>query len=190
MAIRASMTALVARVAALVADPDHTVFTDVYKQDALDRHRMDVRMLALTLSERISPAGVYEWRDYYTGGDDGAVWGAWETDALLQSLTFADITADPGTTIDYLTGHVSFTATQYPPVYWTGQTYDVYAAAADLCEERAALTSDQYDMRDNNSQQLYRSQVPVNWAARATMYRRRARLITGALVRSDAGVAG
>lgn len=178
---RASMAALIAKVSLLVYDPTNTVFTTDQVQAALDRRRETWRQGVLT-PQPTRRAGGLDWLDYYAGDPADPITD-WETDETLYDYTFTAISA-AAYTADELTGHWTFSSSQLLPVYLTGKTYDIYAAAADLCEIRAALTSDQYNM-SNQGQSLARGQVPQNWRALAATYRRQQRLGGIAIVRSD-----
>ena len=62
-------------------------------------------------------------------------------------------------TVDYRAGRVLFSVDQTGSAYYlTAYTYDIYAAAADLWQERLANFTTWYDFRSDN-QTLSRSQV-------------------------------
>ncbi|MCX7670395.1 MAG: hypothetical protein N2439_10020, partial [Anaerolineae bacterium] len=124
MAVRATMADLITRIRLLINDPAGAsqVFTDQQVQDALDRHRTEVRYLTLTAAETIT-AGAVDYLDYYADVGD------WEADEALYDGAYALLTPSAA---DRLTGHWTFAASQPPPVLITGKHYDVYAAAADL----------------------------------------------------------
>src|SRR5690349_4325453 len=118
---RATLLPLITQVRELLGDDTTCPATDRFLllvQRALDAHRTDYTRLVLTEAVSVDPTTrAFEWRTYYAGGEAGATLGNWETDVLLQSNTYADITADA--TLDYVTGEATFGATVYPPVYWT-----------------------------------------------------------------------
>lgn len=132
MAVRATMADLIGTTRQLVGDVASASqdFTDQDIQDVLDAHREDVRYEVLTPRPTLSTAGIL-YNDYYSEV------GYWEAGETLVWGNFAPLTA---LTSDRVVGHWTF-ANQYPPVLLAGQTYDIYAAAAELLERRIALRS-------------------------------------------------
>jgi hypothetical protein len=124
------MVDIIARTREVIADPAGAAqtFSAQAIQDELDRYRQVVRYGQLDFDTN-EAAITGRYLDYFADVGD------WETDALLYSLGNALLT--PATS-DYLTGHWTFAATTYPPVYIVGQTYDVYRAAASLIRRWAA----------------------------------------------------
>ncbi len=177
MAIRAGMAALIARVRGLIHDPAGAgqVFDDQAIQDALDARRSDVRRLELTTAETIFPGGASETRDYY------AERGPWEDDVLLQGSDYATLTPE---TPDLMMGHWAFAKDTPPPVYLTGKTYDVYAAAADLLEAWAAKQKLAFDFSADGAK-FHRSQAVGALTELAARYRRQQRPRMGRQIRGD-----
>jgi hypothetical protein len=180
--VRASMAELIDRTRGLIGDVAGAsqVFSDQNLQDALDRRRADVRYLELECGETIAVGGATTYLDYYA--PDGLT--DWEGDGVLQyGGTWASVT--PASS-DWLAGHWTFSASQQPPVYLTGKTYDVYAAAADLLERWAATLKLEFDFEEDG-QRFKRSQKPAGVLALAAQYRAQARPIMGSLARGDLG---
>ena len=138
MAVRSSMTTLIARVSRLVNDPGNAIFDAQTVQDELDDPavRGDVRGEPLAYATEYQ-AGAVAFLDYYS------VYGFWEEDATLRDYS-GTVISDTLYTPDYISGHWVFAASHYPPVFLHGQTYDIYAAAANLCELRAVNTAEQF----------------------------------------------
>lgn len=175
---RATMTALIARVSALINDSSNSVFSADAVQDALDLHRLDLFQVELLAVPRLTASGA-QWLDYFADAD------SWEADAVLDDGTWTPISSGLYTP-DYLTGRWTFSASQTPPVFLTGKTYDVYAAAANLCEQRAALTAEQFSF-SADGQSFSRGTKTTTWQALAALYRRQARVGAVRLTRSDLG---
>lgn len=150
--MRSTMTTLILRVRRLVGDPDTAArfHQDDDIQDALDEHRLDVRYYQPAVTPTYALGVAAEWLDYY----DNRYGGNWEDDVVFASGSYAVLMPD---TIDNLVGRWGFTASQPPPVYVSGKTYDVYAAAADLVDQRAASVMLDFDVTSDR-QSVLRSQ--------------------------------
>ncbi len=172
------MADLITRVRLLINDPAGAspVFSDQEVQDALDRHRSDVRYLELTPAETVAPGGAVSYLDYYADRGD------WEADEALYDSTYAALAPSAS---DRLTGHWTFAADTDPPVYLVGKSYDVYAAAADLLEAWAAREKMAFDF-DADGQGFKRSQKVQMLLAMAREYRRQQRPVSVGMVRTDA----
>ncbi|MGQ9809705.1 MAG: hypothetical protein ACUVS8_14440 [Armatimonadota bacterium] len=177
MAVRATMAELIGRVRALIGDragADQT-FDDQTIQDSLDRHRVEVRYLALSPLPSYAVGGVVEIRTYRAPAGD------WEADETLYSGEYAPLSPSAA---DRLTGQWTFPAHQPPPVLIVGKTYDVYAAAADLLETWAAAESRSFDF-DADGQSFKRSQKAAMLRDTAREYRRKQRPDLVPMVRGD-----
>lgn len=166
--MRPTMVDLIATVAELIADPAYCVFTREAIQTALDRHRRRVRYLPLTADPSIS-GNATQYLAYTAPCRD------WEAGAVLVDSAYTALT--PATT-DLTEGRWTFAASTPPPVLLSGTTYDVYAAAAALCDQRAALTAEDFDFSADGLTAA-RNQKTINWAARATLYRAQRRVWAG-----------
>ncbi len=176
MAARGTMAELIALVRRLVHDPagDDQAWTDEELQDWLDAHRDEV----------IEEPLAYAWQWVagesvvlaYTAGR-----GYWEDDA---ALTAADGTALTADTSNLMVGRWTFDAHQPPPVHLTGRSYDVYAAAADALEARAAQFALAYDFSADGAT-YHRSQQSEALLRLARQYRGQARVRVARMVRTD-----
>ncbi len=178
MAVRATMADLITRVRLLINDPAGAsqTFADQEIQDALDRHRSDVRYLELVAAETVAPGGAVSYLDYYADRGD------WESDEALYNSTYAALAP---TSADRLTGHWAFAANQNPPVYIVGKSFDPYAAAADLLEAWAAKEKLAFDF-DSDGQTFKRSQKIAALLQMAREYRRQQQPVSVGMARTDA----
>lgn len=176
MTVRLSMADLIARVRLLIHDAAGAgqVFDDQAVQDALDAHRIDVRYLELEAVVTLAPTGT-QYLDYYADR------GAWEADETLLDGGYNTLVPD---TADRLTGHWTFAASQNPPVYIVGKSYDVYATAADLLEAWAAREKLSFDV-DADGARFKRSQKAARLLELAQTYRRQQRTTIIQQVRDD-----
>lgn len=177
MPIRAGMTDLVALVQLLIADPSATQFTPEQVQAALDRRRKAVYRELLQEAISYSSGGGASYLDYYSQ------YGTWEDSILLQSGTYATLT--PATKeLLARAAHWTFATSTFPPVYATGNVYDIYAACADLCEAWASATMLAFDFSADR-QSFSRSQITQALTARAKEFRRKAWVGTASMTRDD-----
>ena len=173
---RTSMSALIDRVRRLVNDPAGAdeIFTDDEVQDWLDAHRDEVIELELAYATQLV-AGVTVVLEY------AAEQGGWEDDAALTDANGATLTADA---LNLVVGRWTFNAHQQPPVYLTGRSYDVYAAAADAMEARAAQVALAFDFSADGAS-YSRSQQGEALLRLAKQYRGRSRPTIARMVRND-----
>ncbi len=180
MVARASMAALVALMREMVSDPAGVspVFSDDQVQAALDEHRTDVRYEQLEPVETLAPTGTF-WNDYYSR------FRYWEASAILQDSAWATLTPDSA---ELIVGRWHFAASQNPPVYATGNVFDVYAAAADLLDRWAAKLKLDADFTLASGRGVQRRQKIENLRALAAEYRGKAQAVTYEVERGDCGV--
>ena len=171
------MSDLIVRTRLLMFDPASTsTFADQEIQDTLDQRRKVVRYAKLLPDPTPQQnTGVIWYLDYF------AACAFWESDAMLFGNAWQQLS--PATS-DYLTGHWTFAASQVPSVWIVGKMYDVYGAAADLCEIWAAKAADQFDFTDINAKYL-RSQIGAAKLALAARYRAQSWTTVIDMVRED-----
>lgn len=198
MAVRSTMSAIIAKVRQLIGDPASATaqFDDQWIQDVLDARRDDVRYEQLqpgpsivnAASTNNQPAVI--WADYYSR------YPFWESDVVLQGLNVstgaAYIVLAPLAS-DLVTGRWQFELTpfvngtapgQWPPVFATGKVYDVYGASADLLEQWAATWTRKYSFSADGAS-FQRNQAFQSLLKLADQYRAKAKPTSGTLVRSD-----
>lgn len=187
------MDAIIAKVRQLIGDPAAGAqqFDDAAIQDALDSYRSDVRYEMLTPAPAIvntagndNGAANFIWADYYS------LYHWWEGDVVIQDGHFLVLTPAAS---DLLVGHWQFELNvftsgvvpgEYPPVFATGKTYDVYAASAELLDMWAASSTRAYDFTADG-RTFRRSQMAVALMKMADLYRRKARPHALATIRTD-----
>lgn len=193
--LRASMADLITLLRRLIGDPTSPVglpalnsviagptWSDIELQDALDVHRAVVRYAPCEPRGTPQPyTGVIQYLDYY------ATDGQWESDAQLFGPAWQLLTT---ATADYLTGHFTFAASQIPTVFITGHRYDVYAAAADVCEAWAAKVKLDFGFRTPEGGQFNRAEQSANLLALAERYRAKQEANVVEMVRLDTMMPG
>lgn len=202
MAVRTTLAAQIAKVRTLINDPSGASpqFDDQTIQDQLDQNREDVWYEPLRMAPAIvnatSTGNVPQmiFADYYSN------YSWWEADVVLQgnsTSTHAAWVVLTPTASDLIVGHWSFEAStladlfasgtfpgQYPPVWATGKSFDIYGAAADLCDIWSAYLAGEYDVTVDG-QTMRRSQLMQAKQTLANVFRRQARPKTAKMVRRD-----
>lgn len=198
MAVRSTMANLITKVRSLINDPagGSQVWTDQDVQDQLDRTRLDIRYEALTAAPVLLNAASTNnqpsviWSDYYSRYQ----W--WEDDVVIQGVNVgtsaAWIVLTPVASENFY-GHWQFensvftTGTvpgQYPPVFATGKSFDVYMAAANLLEMWAAKYALAYAF-SADGQKFDRQQILPALTNMANTYRKQARAVSATPLRMD-----
>lgn len=172
----------------MIADPagGSQFFADQDVQDTLDEYRDFIRYEPLKIAPTILNAASTNNTPVTIFADYFSQWQWWESDVVLQgnnvSTAASWIVMSP-TSSDYINGHWTFelnvftTGTapgQYPPVFATGQVYDLNWAAADLLEYWAMSFSGAYDVTVDG-QSLRRSQLMTAKQAASEYFRRKAK---------------
>jgi len=123
------MVPLIAALRGLVGDPAVPDYarTDDELQTILDRHRQRFFQWPLTPE----PNASYTFTEYSANGI-----GWWEDTVLLQSGQLTTLTP---ATADLIVGYWTFATSTGPPVYATGYSYDLHAAAVEVLEAEWAL---------------------------------------------------
>lgn len=181
MAVRAGMDRLIDLVERLIDDETNAHHSAQDIQDALDQHRAEARYLELTPVKSIAEGGTVT----YVTFDAPQGLTHWADDGSLLDGDYA--TLSPSTS-DWMSGRWVFSTAPDQPVKLLGYTYDVYATAADLLDVRASMLSeDLQSFSGQNGSFTYaaKSQSVKN---QAQDYRRKARVQTVDLVRTDVGV--
>lgn len=197
MAVRSTMSDLIALVRTMISDPfgSSSQFTDQTIQDRLDETRDDVRYEGLAIAPSIVNLNSTQnsastiFADYYSKYQ----W--WEADVVLQgqgSTGLPWVVLTP-TTSELLVGHWQFENNvftvgtvpgQLPPVFATGKVYDPNCAAADLLDFWAAALACAYDITVDG-QTLRRSQLMQAKLTMATYYRKKAKIRVAKMDRHD-----
>jgi len=179
MAVRSTMTAILARVRFLINDQagPNQVFSDQEIQDIADSFRDEMRYYELSFGETILPGGNIVFLDYYS-----TIGGDWEPDGVFQCNTWATVVPDSQ---DWLVGKWSFIAQPKYPIYLTGKRYDVYRISAELLENWAGKVK--FDITfSSQGQSFSRSEKINNLMSLAKLYRSKQQTVKRAMnVRSD-----
>ena len=89
--------------------------------------------------------------------------------------------------VDYLTGHWTLSSAYTPPIFITGKTFDLYAAAVELLEQLYAMSMGDFDFL-SAGRTFKRSQTKEGIQTLIGIYRRRMQITTTDLYRSDMNV--
>jgi hypothetical protein len=172
----------------MIADPAGASqqFDDQAIQDTLDETRDFIRYEPLKIAPTILNAATTNNTPVTIFADYFSQYQWWEQDVVLQGNnvnTAASWIVMSPLSSDYINGHWQFelnvftTGTapgQYPPVFATGQIYDLNWACADLLEYWAMVYSGAYDITVDG-QGLRRSQLMTAKQAASEYFRKRAR---------------
>ena len=164
---RPTMATLITRLRKAVGDPagGSQAFTDDELQDALDAHRVEVRLAELLPVRSVASGGAVSYLEYL------APRGYWEDAPVLQGSSYATLAVASS---DLLVGRWTFAASQTPPVYITGQVYDLYGAAVEILEAWIGKAKLEFDFA-TDAQRFDRSQKVSGIEKLIATYRRRAR---------------
>jgi hypothetical protein len=175
MAVRSTMSALIARVRVLINDTSGTpTFTDQIIQDVMDEARADIRNMPLIAKPTYSGSTI-QYLDHYSK------MGGWEDDLVIKQYLTQVVTPSAS---EPIAGHFAFAASTLPPLYITGKIFDVYRSAADLLERLAAQWVLSYNV-SVDGQSLQRGQAAIALQNLAKTYRRQQRAGTISTFRSD-----
>jgi len=164
MAIRSSMTDLIARVRTLIGDSKKKV-SDEDVQAFLDANSEYITLYALEPVPSQSGTTI----SYLTYRDKEG-W-AWESNSVLQDTSGTSLT--PSTSY-WLIGEWTFSAT-HNYVQISGRRFDLYGAAFDACAAYIAALSDEFDF-EADKKKFYRSQTANTIMMLMASYENRRRL--------------
>jgi hypothetical protein len=153
---------------------DYTLGTTNYWSDnqlqtILDRHKLNVLHEELVSVATYNTGGTLQYKDFYS-----AFGNYEETSAGTAIFVVEDGTGNAiGTSLwsmDYATGKLTFTADQGGSVrYITGQSYDLYSAAADVWRQKAGHHAAGVDFSTDNMT-VKRGQLQKNDLEMANYY--------------------
>lgn len=174
MAVRSTMSALIASVRILINDPNADVFPDQTIQDVMDESRADYKNAVLIPKPTFLGSQI-QFLDYWHP------LGGWEDGYQIKQYLINSVTPS---VLEPIAGHWQFAATTLPPLYISGSLHDRYRAAADLLERQAAMWVLRYNV-SVDGQNLQRSQAATALQNLAKTYRMKQRAGTIHTVRSD-----
>jgi hypothetical protein len=186
MAVRSTMNALISRVRLLINDPSGAsqIFTDQAIQDKMDEARLSYYNESLTGIPTFSGASVV-YLDYESQFGNGRPIGGWEDGYTIKQYLTVVVTPS---VLEPIIGHWTFAADTRPPVFITGNLYDVYRSAADLLEMWAAQYATRFDFT-SDGQSFRVSQAHAQLLDLAHTYRQKQRARTITVRRGDLAVA-
>ena len=193
MTVRSTMVDLLATLRGLTnaGTADYQIggqdyWSDNQLQAILDRNRTDVLHVTMFSEKNVATDGTNEWKRYSTDYDwlestDGGT--------AIFSLQYAGGSVVPlsAYTPDYERGVVEFDQdTTGVTVYMNARSFDVFAAAADVWEQKAAQAASMVDFSTLNHS-VKRSHVQSAYMAQAKRFRGMSRSGTGSgqMIRSD-----
>ena len=149
---RSTMADLITRVRALasVGTADYTLsgstyWTDDQIQAVLDRYRLDFADDQLRSMREYDAGGTARYYTHTTIYSNLEATSGGSTVLYIRDSTGARA-GTTAWTADYNAGRFTFTADTAGTVYYlTGRSYDVYAAAAELWETKAAHVAERFD---------------------------------------------
>lgn len=197
MPVRSTMQQIISKVRLMIGDTAPTSeqqFTDSDIQDKLDEYRDDIRYESLTIAPSIVNNANTNGQATTIFADFYSDYKWWEQDVVLQAYSGGQawVVVTPVVS-DYITGHWQFETNvfvsgtvpgQLPPVFATGKVYDLNAASADLLEFWAVTLTGAYDV-SVDGQNLRRSQLMTQKLTMSTYYRKRAKIRTALMTRTD-----
>jgi hypothetical protein len=182
---RSTMAALIGRVRTLISDSGGSPqFTDDQVQDALDATRTDYDYLLLEPHPTMhnGSATTYALFVAPTGG-------GWESDYVLYDSSWAAVANDPSNEVVNDGRFVRDSSNTDRFLYICGKQYDIYDAAAELCETWASELKGQYDLQTGagvlGRHRSALSQKYGQTAATAQLMRSRSRMKAVWAVRRD-----
>ena len=130
MTARTTMATLISRLRLLINDPTGSsqTFSDDQLQAQLDLYAEYVRYCITTPIETISNTGAVTYLEYQSQK-------YFEDSPLLTDGSYNTVTA---TTTNAIDGRYTFAASRTPPLLITGTRFDIYSAAADCWDLKAA----------------------------------------------------
>jgi hypothetical protein len=145
-------------------------WTDSQLTDVLDRNRVDIFEQVLSSVSQTATDGTEEWKRYFTPAKwlettDGG------TAIFFLQLAGGSVVPLAEYTPDYQRGIVEFTADRGgQTIYMTARSYDVYAAAADVWEQKAAQAASLIDFSTLNHS-VKRGHISQAYQRNAAKYR-------------------
>jgi hypothetical protein len=158
-----------------------TYWSDEQLQRILDANRLNV------YQEPIYPAENFQGTSY----EYQSQWDNYEQTSGGTAIFYLEDgtgnkVASAQYTVDYLNGHITFTADTAGALYYlTGRSYDLNAAAAEVWRQKASQSAGgQFDWSTDNMS-VKRSQVQTNYQNQADYYQGKARPKQVTLWRGD-----
>lgn len=169
MPARAGMANLILELRRLVNEPTADTYSDEKLQAALDRYRRTVKRACLVPLSDYS-AGSFTYTEYPIPSSVGN-WLEENQTGSGWALRDSNGTTAPSYTVNYYARMITFaadtTGTEY---YLDCRAYEMYHAAADLWEEKAAAVAASVDWKSDNHE-IKGSQEHTNYLRKAQQFR-------------------
>lgn len=169
----------------LVNDKDADTYTAGEVEAALNLYRWEGRYLELSPLPSYAEGGAATYTTFEAPSKD---WRYWDTTATFYDNDYTAIT--PATT-DYTNGRWTFSSEPDRPVKILGYSYDPYATAAYLLEQRAAqLAEDIQSFAVHNGSFTYANKRsgPLELAAKYRKMARDSQMQAAAMYRDDVNI--
>lgn len=156
---------------------DYTINGETYWDDdtlhnVLDKHREDIYHELLIPVEEVSSGGTAVWKNYYTGyGNLESTSGG--TSIFYVQDAAGDTVGTANYSTDYRRGLVAFVQnTGGSTYYFTGRSYDLNAAAADIWRRKASHVANAFSFSTDNHR-IDRGKLHDQYIKMAEMYENR-----------------
>lgn len=196
---RSTMYDLIQRVRTLTATNvgdyivgNQSYWTDAQIEAVLDQHRLDFSDDLMTPLREVDSGGTvtyYTYQAHYTDLEPtvGGTAVFYVRDSTGTRAGTANYSAD------YRAGRITFTASTGGTAYYlTGRSYDIYAAAADIWEMKAAHVAERFDFTADGAS-FKVSQLVQQYERQAANMRAKSHtggLVTSTFVRDDVALYG
>lgn len=124
-----------------------TFWSDDQLQEVIDIYRMDYNNAELHPVQEIGTGGSALYVQYYAPSGNLEE----NTSGTVYFNIIDGVGSAIGTatySVDYVTGLIRFNSnTEGTPYYWSGRSYNLYAAAADVWRQKAGAVSDAFDFK-------------------------------------------
>lgn len=156
---------------------DYTLNGETYWDDAtlhnvLDSYRKDIYHELLTPVEEVDSGGTAVWKNYYTGYENLENTSGGTSIFYVQDAV-GDTVGTANYSTDYQRGVVAFVQnTGGSTYYFTGRSYDLNAAAADIWRRKASHTANAFSFSTDNHR-VDRGKLHDQYIKMAEMYENR-----------------
>ena len=174
---RTGMADLITRLRGMIYDPAGAsqTFSDDQLQVYLDNLRNDLYQSELYAQPTVVAGGSVAYYYYY------APYGDWESSPVLEDGNWATVTPS-GTALQR--GVWTFGSSQQPPVYLTGNAYDLYGAAVEALRAMQAMERNAIDFTADGAR-FDRSQRFAHLESLIISYSAKAQVNFVQMVRTD-----
>lgn len=170
---------------------DYTLNGETYWDDdtlhnVLDSHRSDLYHVLMQPIEEVGSGGTSVWRNYLTGSEHLENTSGGTAVFYIQDAA-GDTVGTANYSVDYRRGMVEFTQnTGGSTYYFTGRSYDLNSAAADIWRRKASHVANSFSFSTDNHK-IDRSKLHDQYIKMAEMFENRGEnsVMTVQMWRSD-----